>query len=484
MHNLLLTSITRFRNLMSRYLIFTLIFCWFVSDAFPQQVIAEFSSKNRQFDFKALPVGDSILVSYDEAVGTSSQRRRLVKWVSKDSVVDDTYCPAGVFAVERKGNNLYYYYKEKKSIKAFERVAGTQSINYLPASVEFDDQIVLANYVRGNLFFVTLHGEGNIISVTEISGMRVLKTASYRLPISLKELITRRTPIELYHEPRLNMFKGIARVKIFISDAGTYLVIDDSRPEQTPAGKNVAPGPNVGKATTHVFHLGNEGKVGYHRFPSVRKVGFGSFVFDGKLFQNQISKSKLSLLVFNLKGQQLMRYDVNADSVWGPPKSAHKINLRGGKKHFQGWDNFRLMFKQVPWSDPLIGVAGDDRGYWIQWGTYYDDTLLGAASGPNLAAEIISFAVSTAIVQAFDGPGVSRYFYFNTDLDQGKILPVQSSTPGLPRAKIDVYERDRQKKKKSPFESKSYFAISGGTVAVYRLKQRHGTNTTQFVYFD
>lgn len=469
---------------MSRYLLLSLTFFCFYPDAFSQQVIAEFSSKNRQFDFNAIPVGDSVLVSYDEAVGPSAKRTRFVRWVSKDRVVNDIYCPTNVFAVEHDGNGLYYYYKEKKAIKAFERTTGTQSIIQVPGSIEFNDEIVLANYVKENLFFITLKAEGKILSISEVSGMRVVKTTSYKLPISLSGLITRRTPIELFDEPLLNMFKGIAKVKIFISDTGTYLVIDDRRPEQTTVGKNVTPGPNVGKSATHVFYLSGEGKVEYHHFPSIRKFESGSFLYDTKLFQNHISKDKLSLIVFELSGKQLIRYDVNADSLRGVPKSAQKINLRRGKQLFQGWDTFRGMFKQVPWSDPLIGVTGGDGRYQILWGTYFDEKGIGAAGGADPVAMMITLAVSTAIVQAFDGPGMSRYFYFDTDLKGGNVLPVETSHPALVRSKIDEYERNRQKKKKSPFESKSYFQLSDGVVAIYRLKQSQGTNTTQFVYFD
>jgi hypothetical protein len=52
------------------------------------------------------------------------------------------------------------------------------------------------------------------------------------------------------------------------------------------------------------------------------------------------------------------------------------------------------------------------------------------------------------------------------------------------RGKIDEYERNRQKKNQTPFESKSYIPFLDGVVAIYRLKPREGMGVTQLVYFD
>ena len=86
--------------------------------------------------------------------------------------------------------------------------------------------------------------------------------------------------------------------------------------------------------------------------------------------------------------------------------------------------------------------------------------------------------------QAADGPGVSRYFYFETGLSTGRILPAEIPPLGLLRGKIDQYERNRQKKNNSPFESKSYIPFLDGVVAIYRLKPREMIGVTQLVYFE
>ena len=460
---------------MGRYILLFVAFFYLSQEALAQRVIAEFPSKNQQLNFQAIPFGDSILFSYDEVVGPNGRRVRDVKWVSKAGVAHDVFCPVNVFAVESEGDKIYHYYRERKSLRAFEKLVDSRTMNNLPESIEFKEAIILASYVNENLFLILLKEEGNEISVLEIAGMRVVNTTTYKLPIVLDEFIKKNTYIEFYDEPLLDSFKGRARVKIFLAGADIYLVIDKRQLEPTKNNPNV----------THVLHLDKAGEVMYYRFPSTGKADFGSFLYDGKLFQNHIAKDKFSLVVYDLSGRQLMRYDVTADSLDVGKKDSPKVNFRRGRENFQGWDTFQSIFKQTGMSDPLIVASENGEGYRIQWGTYFDENGAGTyASGVAPLVSMLTFFVTTAIKQVSDGPGQSRYLYFETDLSTGKILPAELPPSGLLRGKIDEYERNRQKKSNSPFESKSYLPFLDGVLAIYRLKPREMIGVTQLVYFD
>jgi len=460
---------------MSRYILLFLAFFCLIQEALGQQVIAEFPSKIQQLNFQAIPFGDSILFSYDEVVGPNGRRVRDVKWISKAGIAHDVFCPVNVFAVESEGDKIYHYYRERKSLRAYEKLIDSRTMNNLPESIEFKDEIILASYVDENLFLILLKEEGKRISVLEIAGMQVVNTTTYKLPIALDEFIKKNTYIEFYDEPLLDSFKGRARVKIFLADADIYLVIDEKQFEPTKTNPNV----------THVLHLGKAGDVKYHSFPSAGKADFGSFLYDGKLFQNHIGKEKFSLVVYDLSGRQLMRYDVTADSLDVGKKDLPKVNFRRGREPFQGWDTFQSIYRQTGMSDPLIVVSEKDQGYRIQWGTYFDEKGVGTyASGVAPLVSMLTFFVTTAIKQVSDGPGLSRYLYFETDLSTGKILPAEVPPSGLLRGRIDEYERNRQKKNNSPFESKSYVPFLDGVVAIYRLKPQAKIGVTQLVYFD
>ncbi|HZB11932.1 MAG TPA: hypothetical protein VE467_02835 [Chryseolinea sp.] len=459
---------------MTRYILSVLAFFYLYQAGFAQHIMAEFPSKNQQLNFQAIPFGDSILFSYDEVVGPNGRRVRDVKWISKAGIAHDIFCPVNVFAVELEGDKVYHYYREKRSLRAYEKLMNSRTMNNLPESVEFDDVIILASYVEENLFLILLKEGGNEISVLEIAGMQVVNTTTYKLPISLDDFIKKNTYVEFYDAPLLDSFKGRGRVKIFLGGSGLTLVIDESRMDATKSNPNV----------THLLQLDKAGEVRYHNFPSTGKADFGSFLYDGKLFQNHIGKEKFTLLVYDLSGRQLMRYDVAADSLNVGKKESPRVNFRQGRESFQGWDNFQKIFKGTGMWDPIIVVSENGQGYRIQWGTYFDEKGLGTPGVGSPLTMMITFFVTTAITQVADGPGLSRYLYFETDLSTGKILPAEVPPLGLLRGKIDEYERSRQKKNQTPFESKSYIPFLDGVVAIYRLKPREAIGVTQLVYFD
>ena len=458
---------------MSRYILSLFAFFYLSQTGWAQRVIAEFRTKNRQLNFQAIPFGDSILFSYDEIVTSQGRKVRDVKWVSNSGKVDKLFCPVNVFALESEGDNLYHYYWDKKSLRAYEMLVGSRTMNNLPESIAFKEEIILASYVDKNLMLMLLKEGGTEIAVQEIAGMRVVNTITYKLPITLEGLIKRNTAIEFYNAPVLDSFKGRARVKIFLSESDLYLVIDEKHLEATNSNPNV----------THVLHLGKAAEVKYHQFKSPGTAEFGSFLFDSKLFQNHITKEKFSLLVYDLSGKQLMKHDLIADSLQVKKKESPKINVRLGSENFQGWEPFQNLFKKIWMSDPLIVVSRNDRGYGVQWGTYSEPEI-GLAVGPTPLALLVTLFITTAIVQVTDGPGMSRYLYFETDLRTGKILPAELPPSESLRVKIDAYERNRQKKRISPFESKSYISFLDGVVAIYRLKPQERIGVTQLVYFE
>ena len=163
-----------------------------------QQILAEFQSKNVQLDFQGIPFGDSILLSYEEIIGPNRNRVKKVKWISKEGSARDIFCPVNVFAVEAESNKVYHYYREGKSLKAFEKVVDSETMVGLPESIEFNDVTILASYVDENLFFILLKDGGREISVLEIAGMRIINTTNYKMPISLDEFINKNTYIEFY----------------------------------------------------------------------------------------------------------------------------------------------------------------------------------------------------------------------------------------------------------------------------------------------
>lgn len=145
-----------------------LVFFFVRQETLAQRVIAEFPSKNQQLNFQAIPFGDSILFSYDEVVGPNGRRVRDIKWVSKDDVANDIFCPVDVSAVDSEGDRVYHYYR-KKTLRAYEKLADSRTMNSLPESIEFKDMMILASYVDGNLFLILLNEGGNEIAVQEIA---------------------------------------------------------------------------------------------------------------------------------------------------------------------------------------------------------------------------------------------------------------------------------------------------------------------------
>ena len=124
---------------MSRYILLFLAFFCLIQEALGQRVIAEFPSKIQQLNFQAIPFGDSILFSYDEVVGPNGRRVRDVKWISKAGIAHDVFCPVNVFAVESEGDKIYHYYRERKSLRAYEKLVDSRTMNNLLESIEFKD---------------------------------------------------------------------------------------------------------------------------------------------------------------------------------------------------------------------------------------------------------------------------------------------------------------------------------------------------------
>lgn len=438
------------------------------SYGYSQQVIGEITSDFNKKDFQIIPAGDSLLIKYNEVSRQGSQLR--VKWISSEGQVSSLFTRAPIFAVAKSEGKLYYYYIDDKSggVRALTGQPGDSTLKKSVKIIPIEGTVMSA-FVDTRLTFLLLSKNRKQITVLEVDGMTVVAARKYTLPIPFSKLASRNALIESFDEQSpLNAFKGYAPVKIFRYGSEFYISIDQKRYEDTM----VQPG------ITHILSLREDATVDYRKINLSAPVNFGSYILDGKLFRSTVSSEVFTLSVYDIMStQNEFNKVILLDQVMKASDAA-KVTRREGRENVVYEDTFERMMKFTYTSDSYLVVHRNGEGYKVQWGTYYNDKGTGIMASNSLLIGVVTFAVTTAMRQAMEGPGISQYLYHDIDLenDTFSLDVVANSTL---KKRIDAYEIKHTWNRN--YDYKGYAPFKNGVLATYYLKD---TRSIQFVYFE
>ncbi|HEY0741698.1 MAG TPA: hypothetical protein VGD40_09555 [Chryseosolibacter sp.] len=418
------------------------------SQTFSQSIFAEIPfDEHRITDFDAIAFGDSILFSYNEpAVSGPVQRSQ---WVRHQKVSGKISLSEPVAFIHSQGDQFHYYsmrqMKDAIVIKAF-APAGNEKAAPV-GEVSLREGIVMAAYTHHNLVLVIYERSNNAVSVYEIDGTKLLGEKKYSVPSDLRIWIRKEADVEFIEQgsPHINTFKGYSRVKLIHENDDLYLTLD-----------------NHMKNETLVLALRKDGRLDQSIFSINSTDDFGSYIIDGKLFTTIMSTKKFVMNVQDLTTKELVATNVIAKGT-----ENFDITVRSAADKTVSTESFTRMMSVVAYGDPQLTVSRDSGNYTIAWGSFINDKGAGGMAGANPVAMLMTFAVSTAIKQLSEAPGLSRQFFYSFDATNLSFAR-PAAAKRTPRMKVDEYEMkliaDGVKVK-----SKSYLPFKNGLLAIYSL---------------
>lgn len=421
-------------------------------DVCGQKLINEFVPQGRLRDISAVPIGDSILFSYRENVSDTTVNRS--KWITNSSATPYDV-PVNVFAAANAGNDIYLYFLEGKT-KA--RELKTMMFNReTRMRHEIKDHLslpgtVAGSYVDKNLFVFLLQDKGLTLTLLEIHKLNIVSEKKFKLPVNLSYYLGKELEGDVfYNNSEVHSFKGRSACKIFMSDK-IYITIDQ---------RNL----NSPWKTTVLMIDQNSNKVTPVDFNTSSNAVFSSFILDGKLFRTFNARKKFSIEIFSLD-----TYDLISKSELLPDHQDFPIYFRYGRKNvIHMKEFFSRMRKAASVCEPSLVILKNDGRYLIQWGSYFDDNGM-------MGGNIITMVVGTIILQLMEGPGITRYFYYEWN-ESENTFRVKEPSVQLTRQKIDNYEISQR----VAYKYKNYVEYKGGVAGVYYDTK---SNKASVVYFE
>lgn len=428
---------------MKPFKFFFLTILYFITNlTIGQRILYEYQSGGTMRDFTAIPVGDSILFSFEQQLLNMKMKKMV--WVTDSLPILDQIPIEGIIAAENAGPETYLYFLKEKDksieLKALVLNSVTKERSETSTSLALPGTI-LGSYIDKNLCLVALSENGTQFSIIEINKLSIVNQKTFTLPVNLFAFDSQGPPDFISEESHTSTFKGTAKVKIFRYDK-FYITID--RPyELEKSGTDVITiDPDTERITNVSIPAGTTGE-------------FSSFLVDGKLFRTSIEKKKLSLTVFDALSKGVL-----ARSELSPSNPEFNVYFRYGRRNvIHHKETFSKMMKTSTTCKPSVGVIRNESKYIIIWGTYFNDE---ERMMPTLTIGGIIATFADALLQPKEGPGLSRYFYYTWDPKHNTFEVTNSSLPFL-RQKIDQYEINLH----IMHEYKSYIEYKNGLAGIY-----------------
>jgi hypothetical protein len=206
-----------------------------------------------------------------------------------------------------------------------------------------------------------------------------------------------------------------------------------------------------------------DGTQSIHWIKANTKNDFSTFLYKDSLYRLITSKKTHELQSINIaKNTSLTKKIIVRDSTL--KDSAIYLRLGKAVRIHKKENLYKIMTISNACQPSIVILPGRDScELTILWGSYFNEKGSGVFGGINPIAAIITMAITTAIKQMAEPPGLSRYTYMNMDCTQ----TVTFSHGNRPlRQLIDDYEIELEKNKVF-FASKGYQEYGTGALGIY-----------------
>jgi len=442
--------------------------CLFISTSFTarsQQVIKEYEIREKYFldDVELLSFEDTLIVNLSlRFQGVSQLATFLVPrdmsflsmpnlhGTNKNAICGVESLPGGI--------KRFYYADQAKSkftIQAIEADFKKRSTIDFPGELVLngkmltmltdDNQVVIFSYDKGTIYEVV------------IDGLKASSKKSYQLPESMTSVNARDVTLCVEGD-HVGVVEAKSNLKIFLNDEWITAVHDNS-----------------GYSSTHTAVTRFErssGKVVTQTIPTKGK--FSSTILDTLVYRTINGKSAFKLEIFGVNSaSKIHEYNIAAL----PANEEQLVYFREGRANTIGKiETLKHMMKTSPACEPFVVAQYQGNTTVLTWGTYFDDNGAMGPGGLDPITGMAKMIIGTTIKQIAPGPGVSRYFYLQGNLNDGFTLNDNSDCL---RARVDAFETAQQKD--AATKRKSYFKINGDIVAAYYLSK---SNKLIFVKFS
>lgn len=415
-----------------------------INTSIAQTILYESKFNGRLDNFYAVPLGDSILFSFDE----NGVKR--TTWIVDSLQIRDSITIDIISSLNFNGEVYLYHLKQNKISKQLKAlVANTNKKNRVESASEVAlEGTILGIYQDNNLHLVMLDDKGIEITIIEINKLDVVSKKTFKLPINVLQYITS-APADFYTtESEVNRFIGTSKLKLFKYKQykELYITVDETE-VQLPATWVIKLNLETGDVISSKIPADNE------------KNEFSSFMLDEKLFRTSIGKKQFGVSVFDVNTNERI-----ASSVLPPEQTDFKVYFRYGRKNvIHKRETFSRMIKGSYHHTPMVNVIKQDAKYIIQWGTYYNEKGFfpyGGSEFPLLG--VATMIIGSVIIQSMDGPGINQYFYYEWNT-QNNTFNIRDTPDRMTREKIDQYEIDLRRRPRY----KNYIAYKDGVAAIY-----------------
>ena len=425
------------------------------SVGFSQKIIAEFpTTTNNVHSPKLSAIADSIYFSYSNGKST------IAYWLSGRKSRSVQAIP-NLFTILPFDGELYYYFFDQNS----ESLRALKIEGEVPK--EIDGEIKLEGKILGvfeddGLNFITLKKEEKLISIISVKRLVIESTKDFSLPNEIAEEFTTFTQTDFINNSSLlTTFLGTKDVKIY-KDENIYITFD----KRTVAKKN--------KSWVKVLKLDlATNKSDCRNFDLEFTTQYRSFIYKKSLYAYTQSSEKSDLKVFDLENGNLSSSSTFDKTING------NVYFRSGEDKSVGKaGTFSQLLKTSGPGDPTLAVFLYESNYFIQCGTYYNQTHIGApvSSGGPLAF-LLSMVIGGVLKEAVLEDGNRKYYYIQLGAD-GKYTI--NFNPVHPRQQLDDYEIAESSAGKVSYKFKGYLPLGSGLVGVYKKKSESKLTLVRF----
>lgn len=360
-------------------------------------------------------------------------------------------------AVESEEQILFYYFEQERKnilIKAANLNLRSNEVAPLDAALIVPGKFIGGNVKGDRLFIYAFERNTYLLKVLDVQLLEIKSEKNYKLAVDLSKF--RASEIAFIPETtQVGSAQATAKVKVMPQGEHIRIVVDEPF-------KDYEERVHLYK-TTAIDIDSQTGQSTIRVFAEETRNQFRSIIYDGYVFRTVNTFSEFRLQIFDfMKGSEVYRQTLPRDDA------SKKISVtfrENSTNHFSGEAKLYDMISGADVCLPFLAVSKNESNdkFIITWGTYFERNSM-APIGPDLVGMMVGIG-GTAIFSAMDGPGETRHFDLEGNIEAGfKIVQGQNDFPT--RRKIDVFESE-QNVNRLKYRRKGYFQYAGTTLALY-----------------
>ena len=447
-----------------------IVFVFYCQSAFSQQTLAEFGLPKGQDPTKIqfLSLNKiAFFFSYQTPFAPTNRTegfRKFNAWLIDDNeetrklnmdfFADKIICGA----VEGDDQILFYYFEQERKnilIKGANLNLKSNEVTPMNAALVVPGKFI-GGHVKGDrLFIYAFEKNTYLLKVLDVQLLEIKSEKNFKLAVDLSRF--RASEIAFIPEmTQVGSAQATAKVKVMPQGDCIRIVVDEPFKEYEERAHLYK--------TTAIDINSQTGLSTIRVFAEESRNQFRSTIYDGYVFRTVNTFSEFRLQIFDfMKGSEVYRQFLPRDDA---SKEVSVTFRENSTNHFSGEAK---LYDMIGGSDvclPFLSVSKNqsNNNLIITWGTYFEKNAM-APIGPNLAVGMMVGIAGTAIFSAMDGPGETRHFDLEGNIESGfKIVQGNSDFPI--RRKIDVFESE-QNANRIKYRRKGYFQYADATLALY-----------------